>query len=505
MKQRRLFLNAITTFAQVLTSAAVLFFLYRFLLRTIGVEKLGIWALVLATTSAVTLASQGFSTSIVKFVAKYAALEESESVSLLIQTAILATAGAIGVASILLYPVAKFILAFVVPHSRLAEAVVILPYALFSLWLNIVGSIALAGLIGHELITVRNFVVVLGSAFYMTLAFALVPGHGLVGLAIAQVAQAALILLTTWLLLRRQVPSLSLIPHRWDGALFREMLGYGVNFQLITLSQCVREPIIKGLLSKFGGLAYTGFYDMAGRWIFTFRELIVQANQVLVPTVSGLTEKNPELLPQVYRDSYRVISFLAIPIFSFLMVMSPVVSKLWIGHYEHLFVTFSLLLAAGWLINVLANPAYVIYLGTGTLRWVAVGNLVAVGLTLVLGIIFGMAFGGTAVVMASMIALIIGYLMIPAAYHRATSLSLSVLMPVENVRAIIAGSLGLLVFIPLFISFRDRSLMSPVFLVGCLLAAVGVLLIPLWMNPMRQRLTRWVVSALPATATAYLR
>ena len=76
MNQKRILLNAVTTFVQVAGSAATLFFLYRFLVRTIGVERLGIWSLVLATTSAVTLANQGFSTSVTKFVAKYAAREE---------------------------------------------------------------------------------------------------------------------------------------------------------------------------------------------------------------------------------------------------------------------------------------------------------------------------------------------------------------------------------------------------------------------------------------------
>ena len=66
----------------------MLFFLYRFLIRSVGVERLGVWSLVLAATSIVTLANQGFSTSIVKFVAKYAVRENGEDVSALMQTAL---------------------------------------------------------------------------------------------------------------------------------------------------------------------------------------------------------------------------------------------------------------------------------------------------------------------------------------------------------------------------------------------------------------------------------
>src|SRR5271154_449233 len=182
MRQKQIFWNATSTIAQVIGTACALFVLYRFLIRSIGVERLGIWSLVLATTSVVTLANQGFSTSIVKFVAKYVACGETESVSVLIQTALLSTAAALTVLCVALYPAAHWILKLVLPSARLAEAGAILPYAFFSLWINIFGSIllaGLAGLAGHELITHRNYVVLGGSAFYLALAFLLVPRYSL--------------------------------------------------------------------------------------------------------------------------------------------------------------------------------------------------------------------------------------------------------------------------------------------------------------------------------------
>ena len=151
-------LNAATTFAQVIGSAVALFFLYRFLIRTIGIEQLGIWSLVLATTSVVTLANQGFSASIVKFVAKYAAWNRSEDVSVLIQTAVISMGLALGVFALALYPGAKWILKSVIPAGLLGEALAILPYAFATLWLNVVGGIFLAGLAGYELITQKNYV-----------------------------------------------------------------------------------------------------------------------------------------------------------------------------------------------------------------------------------------------------------------------------------------------------------------------------------------------------------
>src|SRR5271154_6628635 len=146
MKHRQLLLNALTTLAQVIGSAATLFFLYRYLLRTIGIEQLGIWSLVLATTSVVTLANQGFSTSIVKFVAQYAARDSADDVSALLQTALISIGFALVVISIGLYPGARWILGIVLPQSRVAAAYAILPFAFASLWINILGGILQAGL-----------------------------------------------------------------------------------------------------------------------------------------------------------------------------------------------------------------------------------------------------------------------------------------------------------------------------------------------------------------------
>ena len=48
----------------------------------------------------------------------------------------------------------------------------------------------------------------------------------------------------------------------------------------------------------------TGLYEMAARAVITLREVIVQANQVLVPTISRLKERDPASIPAVYRESY---------------------------------------------------------------------------------------------------------------------------------------------------------------------------------------------------------
>lgn len=498
MKRNRILLNALTTLAQVIGSAAVLFFLYRFLIHTIGIERMGIWSLVLATTSVVTLANQGFSTGIVKFVAKYVARQQTEEVSVLVQTAVISIGLALGLLSLVLYPGAKWILKLVLPQNALAEAFPILPYALISLCINVVGSILQAGLGGHELISQRNYVVLGGSLLYLALTFALVPRFGLLGLAYSQTAQACACLVAAWYLLRHQIPRFPVIPHRWSRSLFSEMGAYGLQFQFITLTQAVREPVTKGLLAKFGGLAAVGFYDIATRWVITFREGIVQANQVLVPTVASLQERDPKAIPAIYRESYRVIFFLAVPTFAFLAALSPIVSRIWIGRYQPTFVYFVSFLALGWLANVLSNPAYVVDLGTGALKWVSVGCTITAILNFALGFAAGKYVGGTAVVATSMASLILGYAVVVVSYHVENRVPFRQLLPRESVGIVASSVVGALIFVPFFSSAHTQTLLS--FRVASEIGAalMMIVLVPMWIHPMRKRLLDWALSRSPA-------
>jgi O-antigen/teichoic acid export membrane protein len=500
MKYKQIAWNAATTMIQVIGSAGMLFILYRFLIRTIGIEKLGIWSLVLATTSVVTLANQGFSTSIVKFVAKYAALDRAERVRSLIETAILTIGATLAILCVGLYPVAHWGLKLILPAGRLSEAAALLPFAFVSLWINIVGSILLAGLAGYELIAYRNYVVLGGSALYLLLTMAWVPRFGLLGLAYAQTTNAALCFLATWFLLRRTIPELALIPRRWDRKLFREMCRYGVHFQFITVSQAVREPVTKALLAKFGGLAMTGFYDMASRWVFTFRELIVQANLVLVPTISGLREKNPDAIPRIYRESYRLIFFLAVPTFAFLVAVSPIVSRIWLGRYEPIFVSFVALLAIGWLVNVVSNPAYVVDLATGALRWVSIGCAVTGILNPTIGYFAGRYFGGVAVVAVSTFSLVVGYAIVLGAYHVENRIPFHALVPTDSLGIVSASAAGLVIFLPYFC--EGIRALSSVQAVSCVALALGTMMVlPMWLHPMRKRLMGWASSRPAAEET----
>ena len=62
--------NALAGAAQTVGLGALFLFLYRTINTTLGVERLGIWSVVLATASAVRLADVGLSVSVTRFLAR---------------------------------------------------------------------------------------------------------------------------------------------------------------------------------------------------------------------------------------------------------------------------------------------------------------------------------------------------------------------------------------------------------------------------------------------------
>jgi len=492
MNKRRIFINAIMSIVQIIINIGVLFLLYRYLIITIGVKRLGMWSLVLATASVVSIANFGFSGSVVKFVAKYVALNQYVTVSRLVQTAAISTGIFLGFVSLAVYPFAGFILNLAMPTVNFEEGLSILPHALLFFWLNLIGTVFQSGLDGYQLIARRNIVLIVAALCLLFLSFLLVPVYGLPGLAYSYIAQAVIIMIGFYLMLKRQLPILPLFPYQWDYKLFREMLGYGLNFQVISISEKFIDPVTKSLLTKFGGLAMTGFYDMASRMILNLRWIILSANQVLVPTIADLQERDPKIIQTVYYDSYRLVFFITIPFFTAIILFTPFISKIWIGYYESTFISFSILLAIGCFVNILSMPAYIVNLGIGTLRWNKIGYLTIVMLNLLIGIVLGSVFGGIAVVIAYVFSLIIGSLIIFLAYHSVNKLPLSKVFLREDI-GIVLSSIGSLFFFMmiyfLFIHDKFDTLINSI----VVLSFLAIMTILVWIHPMRKRLTGWII------------
>ncbi len=504
--KRRIAISAGSSIAQVIISGLTIFLLYRYLLEVIGPEKLGIWALVLSASSMVQGANLGMTGSIVKHIADYDALGDQRKISLATQTAVISIAAFSFVFVAGLFPAAKYYFQFTLEGQFYRDALEILPLALVSFWIYMLIGIYMGALYGCQRIVQRNGVLVADSISHLGLCVILTPHYGLLGLAYARVIQNCLTLVVTVVLLRRYVRGMPVLPYCWRKDLFKEMFSYAVNFQVIAILVMLSDPVTKGFLSKYGQISMVAYYEMANKLVQLFRSLMASANQVLVPTFAHLNQLDPKKISNIYLASYQLIFYLSFPVFFLLAVSAPLVSEIWVGHNEPIFIWAVVLLCSGWLPNVLSLPAYYAGLGTGDMRSNVVTHLVITAINIVLILIVGRLWEGMGVIVAWAVALVCGGVLLNLLYFRINRISLHNIIPRSSRYLAVSCILGLFIsywlwlrapvineYLLVSFGLSDLGLMDVTGIVMIIFFLV-IVAIPVWRHPIRKSLMNWVVN-----------
>lgn len=415
---------------QVIVGALMVFVLYRVILEVLGPEQLGVWSIVLATVSVSRIGDLGISASVTRFVARDILLPNgSGRASSTIQTAALAVAGLLAVVVCAAYPALYFLFPHLFPSSVVAEARALLPYALTALLLGSVAAVFRSGLDGCQRYDRRAALVLSGQFLYLVFAVALVRRHGLMGLAWVEIGQATFLLVAGWLVLKKSLPGLPVLPLHWSTRSFKKICGYGLQIQLGSIAMMLFEPLTKGLLGKFGGLTSAAYYQIASQFVGKLRQIITSGNQVIVPLTSQLEGGSTQRLENLYAANIKLLTVIAPPLFALAVAWSPLLSRILIGSEQSSFIVFTVILAVPMGINLFANPAYFSNLGTGRVWWNTVAHILMGTLNGVLGFALGLWFGTYGVVIGMAIAMIAGSLFVVFGFHQDNNLSWRMFFP----------------------------------------------------------------------------
>lgn len=416
--------NLLFSGTQVLIQAVIYLILYRYLLDTIGIEKIGIWSIVLATTSAAKISEMGLAGSITKFVAKYHSKKNDTAASECIQTASVTLALGVAVILLLIYPVLQWSIHYFLPKEGLADGVEMLPYALFSLWVASVANIWMSALDGCLRSDLRAIIMILGSIILLAGSIILVKSYGLVGLVTAQIMQSVFLLLAGWIFIKRTIHPLPIFPYHWKLSRFKEMFTYAFNFQINSIMIMLFDPAAKILLGKFSDLATVGHFEMAQRLITMARNLIIQSNRVVVPVFASIDNDETGKHTQLYSNNLKYLFFILTPLFAILLGLVPTISEGWLGVRNQQFIFMASSLAIAWYINSIAAPAYFAYLGQGKLFWVTTAHVTQAAINLFLGYALGSICGWQGIIISFCLALVVGSFMPAWSYQKEVELSI---------------------------------------------------------------------------------
>jgi len=442
MSRKNLAKNAVSGFLQVLATGVITFELYRFLNRQLTVTQIGIWSVVLASATAGRLIDLGLGGGVVKFVARYMGEDSRSEAATTIQMALVGMAVLFCIASFVLFPLLNSGLAFLIKDaSSLGQARALLPYALATLILGALSGVTLSALDGCQRMDLRAAISITGSLVQLVSAYWLVPKLSLLGLAIGQVIQSGVVFFCGSALLLKLVGPCLYDLRGWHKAKFIELIRYGSGFQAAAFGQILFEPAVKAILTRYSGLEFTGYYEMANRLILQLRSVLVSAYQSLVPYVASAAKSEDELR-RIYISSYRLLFFFSAFGFGLIGLFLPFALQLWLGRFVPRFIEIGELCLLGWALNSLNVPAYFILMGLGELKWLVLSHAAIGVLSAVLGTLLGIVWGGFGVLSAVTVVLVSGSQMVSFAFHIRHDISWSWLIPRESWPTGICAALG---------------------------------------------------------------
>ena len=476
--------NAVFSVSQVIISGISLFIVYKYLLLVIGTEKLGVWSIVMAISSVAKISDLGFAGGMVKFVSKYTAKEDQSAVSEIIQTGAISITVFIGLILCVTYTALQFFAPRIFTPDLLNDAVVLIPYALLSLGLLAISGIFLSSLDGFQRVDLRNILMITSTVLYVSLIIVLVNRYGFIGLGYAQVGQSAFILLASWIMVRSILHIRAVVPFVWKKKRFREMFSYNVNLQIETIAALLLEPSAKILLGKLGDFSMVTYFEMANRLIMQFRAIVVNANQVLVPVISELHEKQQERIASLYQQTYKLLFFVSLTVYSAVAILIPLISDIWIGNHNDTFINFSYIMLTALFLNTMMGPAYFSNMGTGNVK-VNTKSQVLIGISnLFLATAFGLYFGGYGVVAGYALSIVIGSTYLICSFFRRYKIPYASLVP-QGQRLYFCSLMTLAIGFALYfhLSLEYPRLIK----VGITLTALSLLIPLLCINPVAQQ------------------
>ena len=414
--KHRLLNNIFSAAGQTFIQTVILLLLYRYLVNSIGVEQMGVWSIVLAAVSAARISELGFGGSIIKYVAAHFAKGDDKAAAHALQTAAISVCALFAIMAAITYPLLLMALPHVLPAASLDAGRMILPYGFASLWLTSISSIWMNSLDACKKTGRRAGIMIFGSFLFFLLAVVGVKFYGLVGLAGAQVAQGLFLVIAGWVFMRRVIKSLPKLPKQWNFLQFREMLGYGINFQISAFVAFLFEPTTKILMGRYGGLSAAGYFEMAQRMVVNLRALLVESNRVIVPVYAAMGSYEIDA-PVLYVRHARNLLFVVIPVFAAFLAMTPAICEVWVGDFRPQFVIMSVWLTFAWFLNTVSAPAYFAYLGQGRLLSITVGHIVMGAMNILAGFFLGKYFGWHGVLAAFVCSLVLGSIIPVWAYH----------------------------------------------------------------------------------------
>ena len=305
-----------------------------YIIRKLGVEGYGVWALVFSVVGYYGLLDLGFRSAVIRFTAHYAALQQDDRINQLISTLLTYFAGLavlmLGVTVLLASHAHRFFKVSAAYRDEMGVLILIVGASLsFGLIFNVFSGF-IEGLQRFDLASQVRIVSLgvrtLGAAVLLALGF------GLIALGMVALVSQALLYVQYTLIAKRAYPRLRYSTGLVNRAVIREVARYGVHTFVAGLANQSLEQTPSLVIGNARPVEFVTYYTVPFRLLLFVADALTRVGLVAAPKAAELAGKGEAgSVGQLAAYSNRYCFALFVPFGIWLLLFGQNFLVLWVG------------------------------------------------------------------------------------------------------------------------------------------------------------------------------
>ena len=392
-----------------------------YIVRHLGVERFGIWAIVFVVTEYFGLLDLGIGTSFIKYIAEFYTRKDVHKINQIINTGFVFYSILSAIILLLILFIIDPILVFLnIPLPLRAEAsfAFMIGFLIFGVSnaLNPYTSI-LEGLQRMDLSNKATIAVlipnIIGTIFFLE------SGYGLRGLLLNQSITVGLGIIIKIIMSFRILPQLKFNPFLFSAEMIKKLLKFGYKLQISRVAYVVNFQMDKLLITYFLGIGYVAFYQLGSSITQKMRQIPLILVSALVPAVSEVEARDGrESLKKVYLKGSKYVIFVSTPLLFFVSSNAYLIMLAWMGEgYENAALVIQIL-SGGYFAATVSGVASSIAVGVGRTEFEMKYGILVAPMNLFLSLILVIKFGLAGAVVGTSASLIFGSFYFLRMFHR---------------------------------------------------------------------------------------
>lgn len=356
------------------------FIVYALINKNLGKEFLGVWSLVVAATSIGQISNLGFSNSLVRYLPEMILKNRKDDIDRMIGTINSTNFILTLPLLVLLYFPAIIYASYLLNPSQLLVFKSVIPLSMGGLFINNLFSVYSYLLDAMQKYYLRCIVQITGWILFLALSILLMPRYGLYGVAVAffvqYLVQFALVLFVAYFKKLLQ----KIAPFHFDKKSFQMVSSFGLKSQYISILVIFFDPLIKFFITKNIGLSATANYEIGNKIVMQARNLLVSANQVIIPKI--VIQKEASTENQYFKEISAKNIFFSVTAGMLVLLFAPLAVYFFSNKQDDILMQCIIILNIGWVCNMITSVHYYCSIGLDK-----IGRLVLYHIALSLSVI----------------------------------------------------------------------------------------------------------------------